>query len=185
MTTTMHRVEPCEDGRGWSIVHAETNRTIDHQYSRPFALLEAERWDALCRDVATSPFLFVYGTLLDGVDRFVRGARPVADDRLDDYTLYGYEHYAAFPMMVPWVGGHVLGQVWRLPDDVSRAAEGLRTLDAFEGVPRVYDRIRVDLRDNQAAWTYVWRLGRMQGLVPIGPRWTGRRVADERPPLTP
>jgi len=115
--------------------------------------------------------LFVYGSLKRGfanADRldgavFVRRARTAPGYRL--HVVGGY------PALVAAGGGVVCGEVYGV------TVEHLAALDAFEGVPSLYERASVELDDGETAEAYVMSEARVSGyaIVP-GDEWVeGRR----------
>jgi gamma-glutamylcyclotransferase (GGCT)/AIG2-like uncharacterized protein YtfP/lysophospholipase L1-like esterase len=111
--------------------------------------------------------IFVYGTLKRGGcrvhvlrdQRFLGTAKTVAG-----YRLY---NTGSYPALVEDAGGlEVEGEVWEVDDDC------LRSLDAIECVPDLYERRPVGLADPSmdGVETYIYRRS-VQGLPECGNRW--------------
>lgn len=112
-------------------------------------------------------YLFVYGTLKRGQrnagllsdQTFVRTAvtEPL-------YRLYDCGSYPAL-VECPDSGVGIEGEVYRI-DDAIRP-----TLDELEGVPFLYQLVRVRLQDcSETVWTYIYRQATVN-LPDCGVRW--------------
>jgi gamma-glutamylaminecyclotransferase len=88
--------------------------------------------------------LFVYGTLRRGevAHGELRGARLLAATK----TIAAYElvDLGEYPALVERGTDHVVGEVYEVDPDL------LRTLDAYEDVPELYERKPVRLIDGEA-----------------------------------
>jgi gamma-glutamylcyclotransferase (GGCT)/AIG2-like uncharacterized protein YtfP len=93
--------------------------------------------------------LFVYGTLKRGLANHhqLGGACFVADARMEGVDLHDL---GPFPMAIAGEG-FADGELYRVD------GEQLARLDRFEGVPRLYTRHRMPLRDGRTAWIYLGR----------------------------
>ncbi len=102
--------------------------------------------------------LFVYGSLRSDAPRRHQAARQaytvlgkgaVLEAKA---TLAGRLYAPAWhPALVPWRGGRVEGEVWRI-----ESGDLLAKLDAYEGEAYVRERRRATLKDGRrvTAWTY-------------------------------
>ena len=93
--------------------------------------------------------LFVYGTLKRGLANHhqLAGAPFVAEASMEGVDLHDL---GPFPMAIAGEGlAH--GELYRVD------GEQLARLDRFEGVPRLYTRHRMPLRDGRPAWIYLGR----------------------------
>jgi gamma-glutamylcyclotransferase (GGCT)/AIG2-like uncharacterized protein YtfP len=93
--------------------------------------------------------LFVYGTLKRGQ----RNHRLLADQRFvrATATAPGFRLYDLGPypgLVADADGGPVQGELF----SVSECC--MAELDDFEGVPDLFDRVRVELADGSTAWAY-------------------------------
>lgn len=98
---------------------------------------------------ASETLLFVYGTLKRGQPNHgqLRGARWEGEATLEGACLFDL---GPFPMAIAGEG-QIQGELYALP------SEGLTALDAFEGVPRLYERQRRPLSDGRQVWVYLGR----------------------------
>ncbi|MGB9782610.1 MAG: gamma-glutamylcyclotransferase family protein [Moorellaceae bacterium] len=98
--------------------------------------------------------VFVYGTLMSINSNHMRhlGADGPYPGVLEGYRMYQVD--PSFPGIVPAGGGKVLGELYYVSPDA------LRTLDRYEGVPRLYRREEAEVRlccgGSVRAWCYVW-----------------------------
>lgn len=118
--------------------------------------------------------VFVYGTLMRGCAN--QAALGQAELLADNATVRGQLYLppdADYPALVQ-EHGTVKGELYCLPK-----AE-LRRLDLFEGVPWLYDRVRVkvhiDGQPDHWAWVYVYRRHDRETMAKIGSSW--RQFAD-------
>ena len=90
--------------------------------------------------------LFVYGSLKAGgsAHHLLTGALAEAGGVLDQVDLIEFDGY---PMLQAG-STQVEGEVYRIPDTLWPA------LDAWEEVPRVYQRCRRELIDGRNVWVY-------------------------------
>ena len=93
--------------------------------------------------------LFVYGTLKRGLanHQHLAGAPAEGEAVLQGIDLFDL---GPFPMAVAGTG-RTHGELYRV--DATRLA----ALDRFEGVPRLYERVRWRLDDGRQAWIYLGR----------------------------
>ncbi len=90
--------------------------------------------------------LFVYGSLKanGSAHHLLEGSVRESDGVLEQAELI---QVAGYPMLKPGVG-NVDGEVYRIPADRWLA------LDAWEEVPKQYQRCRQRLRDGRIVWVY-------------------------------
>jgi gamma-glutamylcyclotransferase (GGCT)/AIG2-like uncharacterized protein YtfP len=95
--------------------------------------------------------IFVYGTLLSGEPnhRVLRGADRLRDARTA--PQYSLHDLGAFPGLVCGGVTTVVGELYSV--DATTLAE----LDRFEGTPRLYRRVAVQIADGATAHAYVMR----------------------------
>jgi gamma-glutamylaminecyclotransferase len=113
--------------------------------------------------------VFVYGTLLRGEPnhRMMRGARFVRPARTaPSFTLVDLGY---FPALRAEGVTRVVGEVY----EVSPAL--LEALDRFEGVPRLYQRVGIQLEDGGAAYVYVQPADARGGPAIRSGEWRGYR----------
>jgi gamma-glutamylcyclotransferase (GGCT)/AIG2-like uncharacterized protein YtfP len=98
---------------------------------------------------AAETLLFVYGTLKRGQPNHgqLQGSRWEGEAILEGACLFDL---GPFPMAIAGEGT-IRGELYAVPP------EGLIALDAFEGVPRLYERHRRPLSDGRQVWVYLGR----------------------------
>jgi gamma-glutamylcyclotransferase (GGCT)/AIG2-like uncharacterized protein YtfP len=123
--------------------------------------------------------IFVYGTLkrgFAGAHLLLRDARfEGAASTAEGYALYDL---GAYPALVRASNGVVRGEAYSIPRDM------LAVLDAYEGVPELYERQLVTLDDGEGAQAYVMHPSGAVGHPRIEAGvWLGPRIAaDEDDP---
>jgi len=90
--------------------------------------------------------LFVYGTLKQSFDRGAGCKLLGVGHTKERWTLIDF---GAFPAMIPGNTG-VKGELWEIP------VEMLTSLDRYEGVPSLYQRMYIEVRlDNNPQYEWV------------------------------
>jgi gamma-glutamylaminecyclotransferase len=110
--------------------------------------------------------LFVYGSLKRGFsnERFLRGAAFECAAR----TAQGYRLYrvGGYPALVVAEGPGIFGEVYRVTE------AHLAALDAFEGVPDLYQRAVIQLEDGALVEAFVMSPASVEGCAPVpGAEW--------------
>ena len=106
--------------------------------------------------------LFIYGSLLSSESnhRALRDARCLGEARtLPEHTLYDLGPY---PALVRGGSTAVTGELYEVDDTL------LAELDAFEAVPRLFERATIALADGTTAETYVWTHPPKGNAIPSG-----------------
>jgi len=106
--------------------------------------------------------IFVYGSLQrgEGNHRMMKGARFV--DRVRTAPAFDLFDLGAFPAMATNGSTAIAGELYEVDADL------LRSLDLFEGCPRLYQREAIVLADGTSAEAYVMlrrRLGRARQIA--------------------
>lgn len=94
---------------------------------------------------------FAYGSNLnlDQMSRRCPAASPMATVTLRDYKLtFCGNGRAGVANVEPDAGSCVVGGLWRITPSC------LDALDIYEGYPRLYDRVAVDVHDNESGAVY-------------------------------
>ena len=117
--------------------------------------------------------VFVYGSLKRGMANHqqLAGAHFVGPAQLGGLHLYDL---GPFPMAVASddPAAVLQGEVYGV--DGAQLAE----LDRFEGVPRLYERQRHQLRDGRSVWVYVGRLRQVRHVrLIVSGHWSGPLTA--------
>jgi len=119
--------------------------------------------------------VFVYGSLKQGManHRHLAGAVFVGKAVLQGLDLFDL---GPFPMAVPspQPGNRLWGELYQVN------GPHLGALDRFEGVPRLYQRLRWRLDDRQAVWVYVGRPRQVRFVTRISSGcWGGGRSGSD------
>ncbi|MEM9606075.1 MAG: gamma-glutamylcyclotransferase [Actinomycetota bacterium] len=100
---------------------------------------------------ATSPDVFVYGTLMPGHLRWHHIEPYVVERWQDKVSGQLYDTGRGYPGARFEEAGHIPG--WGLRLDEARLEEALDLLDEIEG-PHQYERVLVDTGVGRPAWSY-------------------------------
>ncbi len=94
--------------------------------------------------------VFVYGTLLKGNSRehVLKDSHFLGLDELEGFQMFDLGYY---PGIIAKQNNKVKGEVYQINHQV------LRELDIIEGVGQLYNRMTVNLKSGQQAYTYVYR----------------------------
>jgi gamma-glutamylcyclotransferase (GGCT)/AIG2-like uncharacterized protein YtfP len=112
--------------------------------------------------------LFVYGTLMPGHLRWPLLEPFVVDHHRASVVGRLFDTGHGYPAARFGTGEPIEGVVVRFHE--GRVEEAWTTLDAVEGDG--YDRVAVTTVTGWAVQSYSWR-DPVEGLRPLGPRWTG------------